>query len=255
MRSLVWLFVAAAIALAAPALAACGVDSKAKTGKLSTPAAAATDTAGGSPEISQIERKFRDASFKATYKVTPTENSDQGGAADLIGNVSTIILYKGGEDRLRLDLKGNANGKELEIIQLQTKDGAYSCTRNAVALGAIFGATTGDDSNGLCHKEEPNRDQTPFLNFADFLDPSAVIVSRSERDIIGRHGVCFTTKGANASGTSDTCLTKDGVLLYQRSSDTGTVEATAIGSVNDNDFKPPYHVTLTPLAGGGDATP
>jgi hypothetical protein len=236
------------------AIVACACSSGGSN-KTATPSSGSTPASGGnaatvSPELTDISNKFSASSFKGDYKLTTT-----GSDSPLDG---TMTLYKDGPKNLRFDVRSNQDGQDVKITLIDTADVSAFCLDNAGELGSLLGV---DANQGVCFKNDPTNGSGGIGDltsaFKELSSGDTEVLERSTRQIIGQDAQCYHYKNNSTNETSDTCFSKDGVPLYDKTdsgSETTTVEATAINSgVQSSDFKLPYEVKDLPDL-GGDST-
>ncbi len=248
------------------AAAACGGGSKSsstatpgaaqpssQSGATSSAGATATSagggSGGGSDEVKAVTKKFADATFKGTYKLTAAPSVTGGGALEN----GQMVLYKQGGNRFRFDVTAVQDGKDLQIIFIETDSVSVFCLKDAGDFGAVFGVTAGQ---GLCFNSNTGG-QNPVgsisQTFSDLENADVTVLEKSKRNIAGKDGTCFRAKDNKTAQISTECFASDGAILYAKTEgdDTSEIEATDIsGSVKDSDFNPPYEVKDVPGLGG-----
>ncbi len=216
--------------------------------------AQATTSGGGGtadPEVQAIGKKFAQATFNATYKVT-------GSGADQFSD-GILTLEKDGNTKLRLDVTTKQDGKDTAIILIEAGDVSAFCLKDAGELGALLGIEAG---KGVCFKTTPTDKNNPVGGlrdaFKDIENVNATLLDKSSRNVAGQDGTCYKTKDNDTSQISTTCFTTDGVMLYEQTEgdSASEIEAQTVSkSVSDDDFKLPYEEKELPTDLSGTPAP
>lgn len=259
MRSLRWWMPVAAIAAVALTVGCSGGSSKDKTptsaasnGSSAQSTSAATSSSGnnsggggGVPDVKVITKKFADATFQATYKVT-------GSGADAGGE---MLIYKDGTNRFRFDITATQNGQPMSIIFIQKDDTSAFCLKDAGELAPLLGVDAG---KGVCFKSNANDPNNPVgslsSTFSDIENADVTVLETSKRKVAGRDAACYRAKDNTSGEISTICFANDGAMLYVQTegADANTIEATDVkSSVDGSSFELPYDVKDFPGFGGG----
>jgi hypothetical protein len=197
---------------------------------------------GDNEDLTEIAHKFVDVSFRGEYKMTGTPDDTFG--------TGTLVLYKGGADRVRFDISAEQDGETTEIVLVETPDNSAFCLKNAGEFGTLLGVPDGD---GVCFNNDPTGGDAAG-SFSDIIDEIEngdwEILERSERKVAGEDAKCFKTRDSEGT-VSDVCFSDEGYLLSAAESDGSGLEATSVsGDVSDGDFDLPYEVRELPDFGG-----
>ncbi len=258
MRRYRWLMAMSAVAAVA-LIAACGGSSSkdqtptsvASNGTQAKSTSAATSSSGnnsggggGVPDVTAITKKFAEATFQATYKVTGS-GAEGGGE---------MLLYKDGQNRFRFDITATQNGQPMSIIFIQKDDTSAFCLKDAGELAPLLGVDAG---KGVCFKSNANDPNNPVgslsTTFSDIENADVTVLETSKRKVAGQDAACYRAKD-NASGEISTiCFADNGAMLYVQTegTDANTIEATdSKSSVDASVFELPYEVKDFPGIGG-----
>jgi len=182
-----------------------------------TPSATATPESG----LPLAVAKFRDATYRADYKLTGSPGQQFGDA--------TLTWYKAGSDRRRFDLSSVQDGQTVNLVFVQAPDASGFCFNSSTdesGIGDLLGELTSIDAQ-----------------------PDATVTEELPRIVAGVAGDCFNVQWPDARST-DACISSDGVLLYMKAASGSTFEATNVAAtIAEADFKLPYEVREIPGAG------
>jgi len=193
-------------------------------------------------DLASIAGEFAAASFRGEYTLKGGPDSDLGSG--------TLVIYKGGSDRLRFDVSGEQDGEVTEIILIQTSSTSAFCLKNAGEFGALLGIPEG---GGVCFNDDPAGADDETGDYSDLIaqleSGQGEITGRSQRQIAGMAADCYQVHGTGGDD-SEVCFSADGYLLSTTEEDGSGFEATSVsGSVADADFDLPYQVSELPDLG------
>jgi hypothetical protein len=201
---------------------------------------------GGGGDLADAVERFAGSTFTATYTATDSDPDNP-----LNG---TMIIYKDGDDRFRIDVAGTVEGVESTFVIIDAGDVSGFCLRGASEFLELLDLPEGED--GVCFANDPTGGG--FESFADqlraFNEEEFEVLDTSEREIAGRDADCFRIRDRETEEVNEVCIDDDGVLLYSNTEgDTVmTLEATGVGDdPSDGDFELPYVVRELPGFGGG----
>lgn len=186
----------------------------------------------------RLREAFLASTFSATYDET---------GLDTDGVDSTWTLHKSGPERLRLDLHGERDGDDVEIVVIDTEDGGGFCLRNAGEFGRLFGVAPED---GICFDRDPGEAGGELSATLEMLRSTSFDVTGStRREIAGEDARCYDTR-APYDQFRTYCFANDGILL-RASDETGKgVEAMDVKrEVDAEAFDLPYDVHALPPLG------
>jgi hypothetical protein len=188
--------------------------------------------------LRQVRDRFIGSTFTATY-----ENRGQT-AVEFV----PVRIFKDGESRYRVDFVGEREGQPYSGISIVDEGTGYICGTGELAR------LIGGDEAGACVRDPGGTGNPIEALFGAFtVDESLRIVERSERQVAGRIGQCYTTEHTASGARGTICTDSSGALLAIESADpTGTniIASDVTDSVTDADFTPPYEVRELPDSGG-----
>jgi hypothetical protein len=192
-----------------------------------------------STKIGRAVEDFKESRYRAEYTMT--------GGPGAVFPSGTMTWYKDGPDRIRFDVTTVEEGEQVELIILQSDEGGGYCFKNAGELGTLLGI---DPAGGVCFESDGDdnaiADLAAGLTSPDFEASQLELVAESERTVAGLEARCYQTKDPDGD-VSDTCFSEDGAMLYLRSDDGSSFEATSVSEeLGDDVFKLPYEVRQAP---------
>lgn len=225
--------IAPAMIVVSMAAAACGGD-----GGGSDATATIAATSAPASAIQQAAQRFDAATYRAEYVLT-------GEPGDQFTN-GTLVWYKDGADRLRVDVTSLQDGEEITLIFVQSPDENGFCFEQAGELGPVLGVAP---DAGVCFESDGDEstagDLTADLTSIGALDGVEVVAERQQM-VAGILSDCFQTRGPD-DAQNDLCISDDGVLLYRKAADGSTFEATSVDrDVDDGIFALPFEVREPP---------
>lgn len=206
-----------------------------------TAAASPGATTGPGNDFAATQQAFRTARFRAEYAFSAPPDDPFGSG--------TQVFYKDGEQRLRIDVRGEFEGQPVEIIAIDTPSLSGFCVSGAASdLSALLGIENVGDA-ACFETAEPGGLGVSGLReqFDRFLDANATVVEIQPRTVAGIQARCYTTSAGDPPGNDESCFNTDGVPLYIAGADGSLLQATTVAtSVSDADFAFPYPVIDLP---------
>jgi hypothetical protein len=191
---------------------------------------------GDRDEFVAATRSFIDSTFKAEYDANfPAAQ----------GAPTTFTMYKSGTDKFRFDATTEAGGMTLEFFFINAGDTTGFCLSDAGPLAPVLGVEAGQ---GVCSTQDPTQGSLDTLSdlLSEFEDEDLDSVETlPSREIAGETAHCGRESGVD--GTTEACITSDGVLAYILADDGTELTATSISDdVSDSDFELPYEIVEFP---------
>lgn len=195
----------------------------------------ATDPSPTSSRFAEIAEKFRSSTYRATYRITGTEDAGE----------SVLVWYKDGSDRLRFDVKSTSASDDGVVSIIETKDSAVTCVPRSHADPA-----DGGTAKGFCFKNTGGTDSSFLAQLSVDLERIAngeiTLVDTTTREVLGRSTECYRVREPDGRETQS-CFTDDGIMLSAQAADQSVIDATDVTvSVSDADFALPYDITELP---------